>query len=186
MKQVIHLFGAAGSGTSTLGKYLSEQLGYFWMDTDDYMWEPTDPRFTKSRPKEERVRLIKQDLDRVDHAVLSGSIADWGNELIPRFTLAIRVVTDTDTRIRRIKEREYGRFGDRILPGGDMYEQHQDFLRWASSYDDGDITMRSMKKHDEWQKQLKCPLLILSGSEKVETNYALVKRALERIQNGEL
>lgn len=36
MKKIIHLFGASGSGTSTLGKYIREKLGYFFMDTDDY------------------------------------------------------------------------------------------------------------------------------------------------------
>ena len=34
MKQVIHIYGAAGSGTSTLGRYISEKLGYF-------LWIPT-------------------------------------------------------------------------------------------------------------------------------------------------
>ena len=34
MKQVIHIFGASGSGTSTLGRKICEELGYFFMDTD--------------------------------------------------------------------------------------------------------------------------------------------------------
>ena len=36
MKNVIHIFGASGSGTTTLGKKISEELGYSFMDTDDY------------------------------------------------------------------------------------------------------------------------------------------------------
>lgn len=36
MKNVIHIYGAAGSGTTTLGKKISEVLGYKFMDTDDY------------------------------------------------------------------------------------------------------------------------------------------------------
>ena len=35
-KSVIYIYGASGSGTSTLGKFISEQLGYTFMDTDDY------------------------------------------------------------------------------------------------------------------------------------------------------
>ena len=35
-KQVIHIYGASGSGTSAIGRYISEKLGYFFMDTDDY------------------------------------------------------------------------------------------------------------------------------------------------------
>ena len=46
-KEVIHIYGASGSGTSTLGRYLGDKLGYFFMDTDDYFWLPTDPPYTK-------------------------------------------------------------------------------------------------------------------------------------------
>ena len=35
-KQVIHIFGASGAGTSTLGMYISKKMGYYFMDTDDY------------------------------------------------------------------------------------------------------------------------------------------------------
>jgi len=41
-KSVIHIYGASGSGTSTLGIFISEQLGYTFMDTDDYFWIPTN------------------------------------------------------------------------------------------------------------------------------------------------
>lgn len=35
-KNVIHIYGASGSGTSTLGSFISKQLGCTFMDTDDY------------------------------------------------------------------------------------------------------------------------------------------------------
>lgn len=180
MKPFIHIFGASGSGTSTLGAFLSRQLGFRFMDTDDYYWLPTDPFFTAKRPIPERLQLIYQDLAAADNAVLSGSIAQWGNELIPLFTLAIRLVTDTETRIKRLRQREFNRFGNRILPGGDMYEEHQDFLQWAAQYDDGDITIRSRRMHDEWQKQLQCPLLLLPGTAPLEDNTQRVLQALGR------
>lgn len=37
-KNVIHIFGASGSGTSTIGKYISVKWNYYFMDTDDYFW----------------------------------------------------------------------------------------------------------------------------------------------------
>lgn len=52
--------------------------------------------------------------------VISGSFVDWGDDLIPLLTMAIRLMTDTDIRILRIKEREKQRFGECIEPGGDM------------------------------------------------------------------
>ena len=106
MKQVIHIYGASGSGTSTLGKKICEELGYFFMDTDDYFWMPTDPMFTTKRPVEERLEMMKKDIAEHDNVVISGSLVDWGDELIPQFTLAIRLFTDTKVRLQRLHERE--------------------------------------------------------------------------------
>lgn len=182
MKRVIHIFGASGSGTSTLGKKLSEELGYRWMDTDDYFWIPTNPRFTVKRPVEQRLELINRDIQEADNAVISGALAGWGDPLIPQFTLAIRIVTDTEVRIARIRQREKERFGDRIEEGGDMYQHHLDFLEWAGAYDTGGPDMRSKAKHDQWQKQLYCPLLVLDGSADLHENVVKVKKFLA--ENG--
>ncbi len=46
-KSVIHIYGASGSGTTTLARYLGSRLGYDVMDTDDYYWLPFDPPYTK-------------------------------------------------------------------------------------------------------------------------------------------
>lgn len=180
MKTVVHIFGASGSGTSTLGRVLSEQAGFRWMDSDDYFWLPTEPRYTTVRAAEERVKLMLADLDAAEQAVISGSLMDWGNELIPRFTLAVRLVTPTEVRIERIKQREYERFGDRVLPGGDMYEQHLAFYQWAEAYDDGPLGKRSRRSHDEWQKRLACPLIVLSGEDAPEENVKRILEALPR------
>lgn len=46
--------------------------------------------------------------------IISGSLVDWGDELMSLFTLAIRVETDITVRIDRLKKRERERFGNRI------------------------------------------------------------------------
>lgn len=169
MPHIIHIFGASGSGTTTLAREISARFGYFHMDTDDYFWLPTDPMFTIKRDKAERLVLMKKDIETHEKIVISGSLCDWGDDLIPCFDLAIRVVTDTETRLQRLKEREYRRFGNRICKGGDMYEEHIKFLTWASEYDTGDITMRSKAKHDVWQKLLLCSVITVDGTASTET-----------------
>ncbi|MEX1377920.1 MAG: hypothetical protein AB1Z23_10695 [Eubacteriales bacterium] len=54
----IHIFGAAGSGVTTLGKALSEYINIPVFDYDDYYWENTDPPFSVERPKEKRLEMI--------------------------------------------------------------------------------------------------------------------------------
>ena len=94
MKNVIHIYGASGSGTSTLGRKISEELGYKFMDTDDYFWVPANPQYTTKRKREERLALMKEDIIENENVVISGSLVDWGDELIPMFTLVVRLVTD--------------------------------------------------------------------------------------------
>lgn len=59
---VIHIYGGSGSGTSTLGYAFSRESGFYFMDADDYLWLPTNPRFTQMRERGERVRLMKEDI----------------------------------------------------------------------------------------------------------------------------
>ena len=175
MKQVIHIFGASGSGTSTLGHALSEAFGCKHMDTDDYFWLPTDPKYTCKRPVEERLFLMERDIEQNEAAVISGSLTGWGDGLIPHFTLCIRLVTDTSVRIERLKKREREKFGARLDAGGDMHEAHLAFLEWASKYDAGDENMRSLKKHILWQEKLSCPVIVLDGAAELEKNVESVR-----------
>jgi len=181
MQNVIHIYGASGSGTSTLGRKISEELGYQFMDTDDYFWLPTDPKYTTKRSTDERLALMKKDISEYGNVVIAGSLVDWGDELIPLFTFAIRLVTDTEIRIERLKKREKQEFGERILPGGDMYQNHMEFLEWAREYDTGSVDMRSKAKHDEWQKLLRCRQIVLNGADNLADNFQKVQAEIDSV-----
>lgn len=174
-KKAIHIFGASGSGTTTLGKYISEKLGYTFLDTDDYFWLPTDVPFTKVREEAQRIEMLKNDVNNSENVVISGYLVDWGDEIISKLTLAIRLVTDTNERLRRIQNRGIIKYGNRILPGGDMYKQYQGFVERAANYDKGDLTIRSKQLHDVWQKKLTCEVIVLSGEDSLEYNYEKIR-----------
>ena len=179
MKHVIHIFGASGSGTTTLGRALAKDMGLVHMDTDDYYWLPTDPKFTAKRPIDERLRLMNADLDAAPRGVvISGSLTGWGDALIPRFTHVIRLTTPTEVRLERLRAREYAHFGQRIRESGDMYENHLAFLDWAAQYDAGDVTMRSKACHDEWMKLLPCPQTFITGDMDLAVLTRRVKQAI--------
>ena len=178
MKHIIHIYGASGSGTSTLGKKISDELGFAFMDTDDYFWLPTNPMFTTKREKSERLRMMKEDINNAENVVVSGSLSGWGDELIPLFTLAIRIVIDPNVRTERLHQREFQRFGSRIEPGGDMYDNHIEFIEWAKQYDTGDVNMRSKACHDEWQKLLLCPQIVIDGAGSLDDNFKMISKEL--------
>jgi len=68
----VHVFGASGSGTTTLGRTLAERLGVRFFDGDDYFWQATEPPFTVQRPRDERAALLLGDVTSADEWVLSG------------------------------------------------------------------------------------------------------------------
>ena len=175
-KNVILIFGASGSGTSTLAKYISNQLNYTFIDIDDYYWLKTKVPYTERSDVETRINKLKNDIENSDNVVMSGSLLAWGNEIKPYLTLAIRLETSTDIRIKRIQERDKAKYGDRILKDGDMYKQYQEYLDRAMKYDDGGLTVRSKRLYDSWQKELTCKTIILSGEDSLEYNLNEIKK----------
>jgi adenylate kinase family enzyme len=167
MLNVIHILGASGSGTSTLGQALELAYGYKWLDTDNYYWLPTDPPFTRSRPRDERLQMLKEDIAKFRRCVVSGSLGTWGDDLIPQFDLVIWVDTPTELRIERLRKRESERFGDRILEGGDMYADHEEFIAWAKAYEVYQPPERGRILHEEWISKATCPVIRLDGSKPV-------------------
>lgn len=178
MKHVIHIFGASGSGTSTLAEAIYERTGFQWVDTDAYYWLPTEPAFTAKRPPAERLALMTEAVEAAQNAVVSGSLVGWGDPLMAYFTLAVRLELPQNVRMDRLRRRELERYGDRVRHGGDMYEQSRAFMEWAAAYEDGAPPLRSRTLHDQWQEKLACPLLVLHSDRPVEELVDEVLKAM--------
>jgi adenylate kinase family enzyme len=133
MTNRIHILGASGAGTTTLGRALSERLQCPHFDTDDYFWLPTDPPFIAKRETALRQQLLMDDLTIHDAWVLSGSLCGGGDVAIPLFELVVFLWIPQNIRLERLRQREIERYGKRIMAGGGMYEQSQAFLDWAVS-----------------------------------------------------
>lgn len=56
----IHIVGASGSGTTTLAAHLAARHGHRHLDTDDFYWLPSQPRFQHVRPREERLAMLQR------------------------------------------------------------------------------------------------------------------------------
>lgn len=178
--RIIHVVGASGSGTTTLGKAIRAYAGHLHLDTDDYYWLPTDPPFTAKREIAERQSLLKADMAKTDKCVITGSLCGWGDIFMLSFDLVVYIETPTDIRINRIKQRELERFGNRILPGGDMHEEHVEFIEWAKTYDNGGLDSRSRALHIAWLKNVTCPILTVDGTSPVEEILARITGAEQK------
>lgn len=174
----VHLFGASGSGTTTLGRRLAAAIGARYLDTDSYYWFPTDPPFTTKREPAARIAAIERDVADGADWVLSGSISNWGDPLLHHFTLVVFLVLDPEVRMARLAARERARYGPRIRAGGDMHATHVEFLEWARSYDHARAPVRSLDLHERWLARLPCPVVRLDASRPVE---ALCDEVVARI-----
>ncbi len=169
---IIHILGASGAGTTTLGKAICEKFNYSHLDADDYFWLPTDPAYTTKRALFQRQKLLGEAIASQGRCVISGSLCGWGDMFMPKFGLVILVETPTEIRLERLKLREYNHFGHRILPGGDMYENHTAFLAWAAKYDTAGEEQRSRALHARWLRRVYCPVVQVDGTRPVQETLA--------------
>src|SRR5207237_4620853 len=102
----IHILGASGSGTTTLGRALAARLQCPHFDTDDYFWLPTDPPFTHQRERKERQRLLMDDITAHDAWVVSGSLCGWGDVAIRLFEFVVFLWIPSKVRMARLRVRE--------------------------------------------------------------------------------
>ncbi len=175
----IHITGASGVGTTTLGAALAETFGCPHHDTDDFYWLPTEPPYREERDPAERLRLIETALRGAPAWVLSGSIGGWGEPLTALLDTVVFLTVPTELRIERLRARELREFGwDALAPGGAMHDEHEAFVEWAAHYDDGTRAGRSRPKHEAWLAQLPCPVIRLDGERPLG---ALVADVLEGI-----
>lgn len=170
MARGIIIFGSPGSGTTTLGREVAMRLGFQHFDLDDYLWRwDTEIPFTVTRPREERIELLMADISKFPHFVISGSMDSYNAPFVPLFDLAVFNSAPTEIRVERVKAREFAQFGDRILPGGDMFENHENFLDCVRRYDTDGWAI-SRKVHEQWAATLPCPVLHIDGTVAIEEN----------------
>lgn len=175
----IHIFGASGSGTTTLGKALADTIHCPHYDTDKYFWMPTEQPFQTIRERTERKKILRHDLEQFSSWVLSGSLCGWGNFAIPMFDLVIFLRLPPAVRMERLKRREIERYGPSIeSPFDQRHKQHKEFLQWAASYDTGGSDMRSRKMHEEWLTGLPCKVIRIEEEQTVSEHLETIFQSI--------
>jgi adenylate kinase family enzyme len=164
----IHILGASGSGTTTLGAAVAGLLAVPHLDTDVFFWLPTDPPFTTRRPLPERLALLRERLSPAGGWVLSGSAVGWAKPIEPLYDLIVYLRLDPAIRMERLRQRERARYGRRIELWGDMADTNTKFLAWAAAYDTAGLEQRSRAAHEAWLAGQTAAMLRLDSSEPVE------------------
>jgi len=166
MPTTILTFGAPGSGQTTLGKALADHFSLPHLDLDDYHWRWDTPiPYTTMRSAEDRTEHLLAEISKHQHFVMSGSMWSIRKHFESFFGLAIYITAPDEIRAERVRRRERSRWGDRILPGGDMYEANEayskSYLERAMEYYQGEPSM--FEQHNRWMAELPCPVLRIDG-----------------------
>lgn len=174
----VHITGAAGAGTTTLGRALAAHWAVPHADTDDYFWLPTSPPYVTKRDVPERLRLMNELFVPRDAWVLSGSLMGWGDPLIDQFDAVVFVSLNNEVRLDRLHAREANRYGDAIERGGARESAHRAFMDWAAGYEDTSFSDRgrTRRRHEQWLAQLRCPVLRVDSAHPLPELIAEITR----------
>lgn len=165
----ILLCGLNGAGKSTLGKALAEKLSFHYIDNEELYFPKNDPAYLYAvqRDREEVERLLLEETADHPDFVFTSVKGDYSEAVRARFQYAVWVDAPRELRLRRVRERSYQKFGDRMLPGGELYEQEEAFFRFVSG--------RAEDTVEKWLRFFSGPVLRVDGREPVE-------KSVERIQ----
>lgn len=167
MPRGIIIFGPPGAGKTTLGQLTASRLGFPYFDIDDYIWKKTAVPFTEMYTRAEKSSRLMADISKHAHFVMAGSMDSFHADFDPLFDLAVYLTADPEVRKARVHRRELEVFGDRILEGGDMYEEHRRFIDECGDYPNKQI-------HLSWILGMECKVLQLNGADDPDKNAELI------------
>lgn len=160
----ILICGLNGTGKSTLGRLLANRMEYEFIDNEDLFFPKADPSYTFSNPrsKEEVIRLLEEKISRNNQFVFAAVKGNYGGRLIASLDHIVLIEVPKQIRSKRVRDRSYQKFGDRILPGGDLYDTES---KWFSLTDSRLDTYVS-----DWLETVNCPVIRIDGTLPVENN----------------
>ena len=160
----IMICGLNGTGKSTLGRMLADRMGYEFIDNEELFFPKTDPSymFSDPRSKEEVIRLLEERISDNDRFIFAAVKGDYGDKLIASLDHVVLIEVPKQIRRQRVRDRSYQKFGDRILPGGDLYDIESKWFTLTDSRPETYVT--------DWLKTVNCPVIRIDGTLPAEKN----------------
>ena len=164
----IVICGLNGAGKSTLGKALATELGFHYIDIEDLYFPKTDPHYTyaSARTRDEVQKLLIFEVKAHENFVLAAVKGDYGEVFQSFLQYAVLVNVPKEVRLQRIKSRSFQKFGNRMLPGGDLYKQEEQFFDIVKA--------RTENTVEDWIQTLSCPIIRVDGTKPIEENTKLI------------
>lgn len=160
----IIICGCNGSGKSTLGRALATELQCRMIDIERCYFAASDVTYSHPRSREEAEAYLLQEIRQCRSFVLAAVKGDFNKEICASYQQVLLLHAPAALRWNRLQARSFQKFGNRMLPGGDLYEQEQQFFLRA--------IQRSETEIERWVDSIGCPVIHLDGTKSVAENVA--------------
>lgn len=166
--------GLNGSGKTALGKRLAEHLSFHFIDSENLFFSNAQFQldYSKSRSREEAKAILMNEVKEHENFVFASVKGNYGEEILPYYKFAVLIDVPKEIRLERVKNRSFMKFGERMLPGGDLYEQEKAFFDMIST--------RSENSVEEWAQTLNCPVLRIDGTKAIDENIIYITEQIKK------
>ncbi len=156
--------GLNGAGKSMLGKALAEKLQYRFIDSEDLYFPQKNSKYpyTVMRSREEAEKILLDEIRKHENFVFASVNGDYGPNITSFFQYVVIIEVPKEIRMQRVKNRSFQKFGDRMLPGGDCYEQEKQFFEFVQN--------RKEDLIEKWVESLDCTIIHVDGIVSIEEN----------------
>ena len=170
----IQICGLNGCGKSTLGRALAERIGFHFIDNENlYFYRSnTDEPYMNPKSRTDVERLLMDEVSKHPDFVFSAVKGDYGKDIIPMYNYVVVIEVPREIRLQRVRNRSFQKFGNRMLMGGDLYDQEEKFFQMVASRRDEYV--------DNWLQTVKCPIIRVDGTKPIEENVAYIIQAIDR------
>lgn len=160
--------GLNGSGKSTLGKALADALQFHFIDVEDLYFPKTDPNYLYASPRneDEVAKLFEEEIKAHENFVFAAVRGNYGIDVQTTYQYVVLIQVPKDIRLKRVRERDFQKFGNRVLPGGDLYEVTEAFFE--------KISARPDDYAEKWMESMDCPVIRVDGTKPIEENVAFI------------
>lgn len=170
----ILICGLNGCGKSTLGKALADRIGFHFIDNENLFFERTELSISYTNPRSHREaeEIFAKEIIEHPNFIFAAVTGNYGKDILSLYQYVILVETPKNIRIQRIRERSYQKFGKRMLPGGDLYQQEEAFFRFAEE--------RPGYHVESWitKANIKCPVIRVDGTGNIDDNIEYIIKSL--------
>ena len=114
------------------------------------------------KTKEEAIQLLEKRIANNNRFIFTAVKGDYGDKLMAALDYIVLIDVPKQIRSQRVRERSFQKFGERILMGGDLFDNENKWFSLTDTRPENYVT--------SWLETVTCPIIRIDGTLPVENN----------------